>query len=57
LDINSEDEISYTTHYQDAFLNYVANQYYANHRYVAVNILKTVPSSKLVPHATSSRSC
>jgi len=56
MDINPEDETSYTTQYQEAFLKYVENEYCAKHWRVPVNILKTVPSSNLVPSATASGS-
>jgi hypothetical protein len=56
MDINPEDETSYTTQYQEAFLKYVENEYCAKHRCVQVNKLETVPSSNLVPSATASRS-
>jgi len=56
MDINPEDETSYTTHYQEAFLKYVKNEYCAKHRRVPVNKLETVPSSNLVPSATASGS-
>jgi len=36
MDINLEDEPSYTTHYQDAFLKYVQNKYFAKRRQLAV---------------------
>jgi len=52
--INPEDETSYTTQYQEAFLKYVENKYCAKHRHVPVNKLETVPSSNLVPSATAS---
>jgi hypothetical protein len=32
MDINPEDETSYTTQYQNAFLKYVENEYCAKHR-------------------------
>jgi hypothetical protein len=54
-DINPEDETFYTTQYQEACLKYVGNEYCAKHRRVAVNTLETIPSSNLVPSATSSR--
>jgi len=57
MDINSEDETSYTTQYQEAFLKYVENEYCAKHRRVPVNKLKTVPNSSLIPSATASGSC
>jgi hypothetical protein len=56
MDINPEDETSYTTQYQEAFLNYVKNEYCAKHRHVPVNKLETIPSSNLVPSATASGS-
>jgi len=56
MDINPEDETSYITQYQQAFLKYVENEYYAKHRRAPVNKLETVPSSNLVPSATASRS-
>jgi len=56
MDINPEDETSYTTQYQVAFLKYVENEYCAKHRRVPVNKLETVPSSNLVPSATASGS-
>jgi hypothetical protein len=54
--INPEDETSYTTQYQEAFLKYVENQSCAKHRRVLVNKLETVLSSNLVPTATASGS-
>jgi len=56
MDINHEDETSYTTQYLEAFLKYVENEYWAKHRRVLVNKLETVPSSNLVPSATASGS-
>jgi hypothetical protein len=56
MDINPEDETSYTTQYQEAFLKYVENDYCAKHRHVPVNQLETVPSSNLIPSATASGS-
>jgi len=37
MDINPEDETSYTTQYQEAFLKYVDNEYCAKHRHSPVN--------------------
>jgi len=54
MDINPEDETSYTTQHQVAFLKYVENEYSAKHRRVPVNELETVPTSNLVPSATAS---
>jgi len=56
MDINPEDKTSYTTQYQEAFLKYVENEYWAKHRCVPVNKLETVRSSNLVPSATASGS-
>jgi len=56
MDINPEDETSYTTQYQEAFLKYVENEYCAKHWGVPVNKLETVPSNNLVPSATASAS-
>jgi hypothetical protein len=36
MDINPEDETSYTTQYQEAFLKYVENEYCAKHRRLLV---------------------
>jgi hypothetical protein len=53
MDIHPEDETSYTTQYQEAFLKYVENEYCANHRHVPVNKHETVPSSNLIPSETA----
>jgi hypothetical protein len=57
MDINPEDETSYTTQYQEAFLKYVENEYCAKHRRVPVNKLQSLPSSNHISSATVSRSC
>jgi len=56
MDIDPEEKISYITRYQVAFLKYVGNEYCAKHQCMQVNILKTVPSSNLVPSAPASGS-
>jgi hypothetical protein len=56
MDMNPEDETSYTTQYEEAILKYVENEYCAKHRRVPVNKLETVPISNLVPSATASGS-
>ena len=56
MDINPEDETSYTPQYQEAFLKYLKNKFCAKHRCVPVNELETVPTSNLVPTATASGS-
>jgi hypothetical protein len=56
MDINPEDETSYTTQYQEAFLKYVENEYCVKHQRVPVNNFVTIPSSNLVPTAMASGS-
>jgi len=56
MDINPEDETSYTTQYQEAFLKYVENEYCTKHRRVTVNKLETIPRNNLLPCATASGS-
>jgi len=57
MDINAEDETSYTMQYQEAFLKCVENEYCAKHWYVPVIKLETLPSSNLIPSAMASGSC
>jgi hypothetical protein len=57
MDINPADEISYIIQYQEAFLKYVENEYYANYRQVPVNILESLPISNHIPSAQASGSC
>ena len=57
MDNNSEDETSYTTHYQEVFLKYVVNEYCDKHRRVPVNELESLLISNLVPDPMASRSC
>jgi len=49
IDINPEDETSYTTQFKEAPLKYVENEYCAKHQCVPVNEPGNVPSSNLVP--------
>jgi hypothetical protein len=56
MDINPADDTSYTTQYQEAFLQYVENEYCAKYRPVPVDIVEMVPSSNLVPSSTDSGS-
>jgi hypothetical protein len=56
MDINPKDKTLYTTHYQEAFLKYVENEYCAKHRCGPVNKPETIPSSNLVPSAMASGS-
>jgi len=57
MDINPEDETSYTTQYQEAFLKYVENEYCAKQRRVPVNKLQSLPILNHISSATASRSC
>jgi hypothetical protein len=44
MDINPEDETSYTDQYQEVFLKYVENEFCAKHRRVPINKLQSLPS-------------
>jgi len=57
LDINAEDEASYTTQYQDEFPKDVENQYCAKHRRVPINKYECLQSSNLILSATASGCC
>jgi len=57
MDIDPENETSYTTQYQEAFLKYVENEYCAKHWRVTVNKHESLPSSNPIPSATASGSC
>jgi len=54
MDINPEDETSYTTQYQEAILKYVENEYCAKHQCVPVNKHESLPRSNLIPSSTAS---
>ena len=56
IDINTEDETSYTTQSQEAFLKYVENEYCATHIHVPVKKSDSVLSNYLVPSPTASGS-
>jgi len=53
MDMNPEDETTYTIQYLNAFLKYVENEYCAKHRLVPVNKLETILRSNLIPSATA----
>jgi hypothetical protein len=57
MDINPEDETSYTTEYQQPFLKDVENQYSAQYRHVPVNKLQSLPNSNPIFSAMTSTSC
>jgi hypothetical protein len=56
MDINPQDETSYATKYQEAFLKYVQNESCATHRHVPVNKLETVTNCNVVHSAMASAS-
>jgi len=56
MDINPEDETSYTTQYQEAFLKYVENEYCAKHRRLPVTKLENTPNNNFSSSAMASRS-
>jgi len=57
MDINPEDEISYTAQYPEAFLKFVENEYCTKHWRVPINKLQSLPSSNPISSATASGSC
>jgi len=57
MNINPDNETSYTTQYQEAFLKYVENEYCAKHRCVPINQLRSLPSSNSISSATASGYC
>jgi hypothetical protein len=56
MDINAEDETSYTAQSQEAFLMYVGKEYCPKHRCVPVNKIERLLCSNLVPSETASGS-
>jgi len=56
MDINPEDETSYSTQYQEAFLKYVENEYCAKHRHLIVTKPESILNNNLVSSAMASRS-
>jgi len=56
MDITPEDAIAYTTRYQEAFPEYVENEYCGKHWHVPVNTPESVPSSNLIISAMASGS-
>jgi len=56
MDINPEDEISYTTLNQQAILKYVENEYCAKHRRLPVTKLGSILNNNLVSCTMASRS-
>jgi hypothetical protein len=56
MDINPEDETSYTTQFQEAFLKYAENQYCAKHRRLPVTKLENTPNNNFSSSTMASRS-
>jgi len=56
MDINPEDETSYTTQYQEAFLKYVENEYCAKHRPLSVTKHEKLQSNDFIHSAMPSQS-
>jgi len=56
MDINPEDETSYTTQYQEAFLKYVENKYCAKHRRLPVIKSDNTLNNNLTSFEMTSRS-
>jgi hypothetical protein len=57
MHINPEDETSYTTQYQEAFLRYVENEYCSKRRRMLVNKLESLLISNSIPSAMAFGSC
>jgi len=56
MDINPEDETSYTTQYQKGFLKYAENEYCVKHRHLPVAQFQNIPNNNLSSYAMASRS-
>jgi hypothetical protein len=56
MDINPEDETSYTLQYQEAFLKYVENEYCAKHRRLLVIMFDITLNNNLSSFVMASRS-
>jgi len=54
MDINPEDVTSYTNQFQQAFLKYVENEYYAKHLWMSIIRPEKVPGSNLLPFGNAS---
>jgi len=57
MDINPENDTSYTTQSQEAFLGYVENEYCAKHRHAPIKKHESFSSSNLIYSTTASESC
>jgi len=56
MDINPEDETSYTTQYKEDFLKYGGNKYRHKHRRLPVTKPETIPDNILVSSTMACRS-
>jgi len=56
MDINPEDETSFTSQFQKAFLKYVVNEYCAKQTDLPVTKSESLPNINLVSSAMASRS-
>jgi len=57
MDINPDDNTSYTTHYQEAFVMHVENEYCAKHRRMPANKHESLLKSNLIPSEMVLGSC
>jgi len=57
MDLNPEDETSYTIQYKEAFLKQVENEYCAKHGHVRVNTHGSFPWNNGIHSAMASGSC
>jgi hypothetical protein len=57
MDLNPEDETSYTTQSQEAFLKYMEIEYCAKHRRLLVTEPENILNNNLSPYGMASRSC
>jgi hypothetical protein len=55
MDINLEDETFYTTHYQEAYLKYVENEYCSKQRCLQVIEPNSIPNNNHFPSTMTSR--
>jgi len=56
IDNDADDATSYTTQYQEAFLNYVENEYWAKHRHLPIITPESVPNNNHFSSEMGSRS-
>jgi len=56
MDINPEDETSWTSRYQEPFLKYVENEYWAKHRWLPVSTPEREQSNEILPCTSASGS-